>query len=454
MDKLSRYLVASPFVRLEEEAESSVVVFATRSGAVYRMPRASWEALSGGDVSVFSAQEIAELRDAEILVPQEEDELRAVLDRNRHAIASNRRLNYVIQPSAQCQLGCGYCGQQHSSGQLSDESEAGIVADIERRLASGTFEVLNLCWFGAEPLAGMRRIRSLTPRVRRAAEAAGCRYRASIITNGLGLSRSIAEELVNELDVISVTISLDGTAAFHDRRRHTKAGRPTFDRILANLTGLADVVRDRDDVEIKVRCNVDRENADGVVPLLRQLAASDLQRRITFYVAPIHAWGNDAHLRSLSPEAFADLEIGWFVEMAALGYQTSLIPSVQRIVCLAVQPEGTLVDARGNLFNCTEVSYVPAYGDPNVFAIGHLGTGETAGRRQALGDFNDRVEAGLYDCGRCPMLPVCGGACPKEWADGHKPCPSAKENMPERLLLAVALPRIAASRAAEPEPVA
>jgi uncharacterized protein len=87
------------------------------------------------------------------------------------------------------------------------------------------------------------------------------------------------------------------------------------------------------------------------------------------------------------------------------------------------------------------VSYVPAYGTPNKFAIGDLARGEEAGRRELLGSFNERVGRGEYPCSSCRMLPVCGGACPKSWLEGYEPCPSALYNIEDRLLLAYALTR-------------
>ncbi|MEO1961974.1 MAG: SPASM domain-containing protein, partial [Paracoccus sp. (in: a-proteobacteria)] len=120
-----------------------------------------------------------------------------------------------------------------------------------------------------------------------------------------------------------------------------------------------------------------------------------------------------------------------------------LVPKRQPVVCLAVQPDAALVDAHGTLFNCTEVSYVPSYGTPNRFAIGDLTTGERQAEvRDILGSFNDQVEAGAFGCSRCPLLPVCGGACPKEWIEGRAPCPSSKRNIAQRLLLAAAFERM------------
>jgi uncharacterized protein len=299
---------------------------------------------------------------------------------------------------------------------------------------------LLVCWFGAEPLAGLPAIRSLSPKLKSLAEKHGCTYEAKIVTNGLTLTDNIATEIVQDHLVKFVEITLDGVAEFHDARRHRKTGLPTFDTIFRNLVDIAN--RTDLDMEIRVRCNVDRRNVDGVLPLIRLLADAGVQRRVDFYVAPVHSWGNDAHTRSLSHSEFAELEIDWYAEMFRLGFRPKLIPSRKPIVCLAVRPLGELVDATGALFNCTEVSYVPAYGNPNKYSIGDVTHGEIPERRSVLGDFNARVRRHEYPCATCRMLPVCGGSCPKQWQEGLVPCPSPKFNIEERLLLQYALSRV------------
>jgi uncharacterized protein len=64
------------------------------------------------------------------------------------------------------------------------------------------------------------------------------------------------------------------------------------------------------------------------------------------------------------------------------------------------------------------------------------------GERERLGNFNERVLKKEFDCATCPMLPVCGGACPKSWLEGMAPCPSTKHNIQQRLLLAYAVSRL------------
>lgn len=439
--KLSQYhVVTQPFV---DEINNHVkrVIFATRTAEVRVINEASWQILESGTFDLLPQEILFDFVDMELIVPMDEDELATMLGRNDAAAIDDDSLYVVIQPTAHCPLGCGYCGQLHSGKWLSVEHQDQFIERTRGKLEARRFQKLNICWFGAEPLSGLGVIRSFTPRLRALAESFDCIYEAKIVTNGLALTDKVATEIVNQHAVGFIEITLDGVAEFHDARRHRKNGKATFEQIFSNTIALARR-EDLEDVQLSIRCNVDRRNYEGVSPLLRMLTEAGVQERIRFYVAPIHSWGNDAHTLSLSKEEFAAWEIKWFAQMIQLGFKPGLVPERKPIVCLAVMPHGDLVDANGSLFNCTEVSYVPAYGTPNKFAIGHVSSGEIPGKRNLLGDFNARVGRGEYPCSTCRMLPVCGGACPKSWQEGLEPCPSAKRNIEERLLLNYATYRI------------
>jgi uncharacterized protein len=437
---LTRYHVASPSFYDAIEGRQKRLIFSTRTATTHLIDEPVWNSLSHGDLGSIPSPLLSELSAAELLVDPAEDELSTVVRRQQAALADDTNLVVVIQPTALCQLGCVYCGQEHKSAWLSPEDQQRFLRYVETKLSTRAFRRLSVCWFGAEPLSGISVIRTMTPKLKSLAAEFECAYGAATITNGLALTTQVATEITHEHSISEVTISLDGIAKYHDARRATKQGLPTFDPIFANLVALAR--RDDLSLDIKVRANVDRHNADGVLPLLELLAEKGIQRRISFYATPIHSWGNDAHLRSLSPEEFASLETEWHCAMIRLGFTPGLIPHLKPIVCLAVRPNGILVDANGELFNCTEVSYVPAYGKPNRFAIGDTVVGEQPGARDLLGNFNDRVLERRYPCASCRMLPVCGGACPKAWLEGHEPCPSAKQNIEQRLLLAYASTRL------------
>jgi uncharacterized protein len=436
---LSRYTVVSDPVFEQDTLTTSRLVLSTRSLRTLVVPNWAWHHVEQGRFGLLPNLMTETLREALILVPEVEDELASVLSVSRKSLASSRTLYECIQPTSACQLGCDYCGQFHRPGLLSEEKQNMLTRRVGGRLSTGKYDSLRIEWFGAEPLIGLRVMRTLTNSLRTVASSNHCSYRAQIVTNGLLLSETVARELVNDLDVEKIEVTLDGPAETHDARRHTKKGSPTFSRIFENVTTIARCEDLR--VKIVLRCNVDSRNAAQVPDLIELLARAGIQRRVDLYFAPIHNWSNDADSLSLPADEYARLEVDWFALMSLRGFTPPLMPHPKPIVCMAVNPNAELIDPSGEVFNCTEVSLVPSYGDPNVYSLGNLTESKESKAASGIGRFLEDVEDGKYDCSTCPMLPVCGGACPKQWREGRKPCPSAKRNMKERLVLAFALER-------------
>ena len=429
--KLTNYLVASPTFQ-DMSGELQRILFSTRTSKVKVVTEYTWKILSEGKFNLLSTEQIENLFTVKILVPADENELLSIVQRNKKAIDENERLYYVVQPTASCQLGCGYCGQVHSPKKISAEHQEIILQRVRLMLIGGNYKALDIGWFGGEPLSGLSVIKEMSPKLIALANEFGCSYSAKMPTNGLQLSVETALMLHENCGFDSFEITIDGTQEYHDKRRHTKNNKPTFEKIFQNLLAVANDERLKH-VRLVVRCNVDRANVEGVLPLIHLLGEHGLQNRITFYAAAIHSWGNDAHLSSLSKEEFSEKELEWICELLELGFNVSLIPPQKPVVCMAVNKNSELVDAFGNLFNCTEASYVPNYG--SEYQFGNLNSQSEPEKKKYLSNFNDEVLQGSFDCNTCEMLPVCGGSCPKEWKEGRVPCPPSKLNMKTKLLL-------------------
>lgn len=449
---VSKYLVESSPVVDQKDGITKTVLYATRTATRLFVDEAKWKRVRSGDLDDLGDDELENLLAAEVLVPARENELVTILERNRAAIEDDDMCYVVLQPSSRCQLGCWYCGQVHRNEEMSEELKSGIVRDVIRRLAVKDFRKLRICWFGGEALMSARVIRTLSRELMAVADQRGCEYSAQVVTNGLLLTQEIAVELVTKLGVDSIEVTIDGNEEQHDSRRATKSGTPSYATILKNLAELRECSELKR--SISVRCNVDAANVTGVSELLDKLASMGLQRFLKYvYAVPLHSWGNEAGPGELTPDVYADSEIGWILEIRSLGFDFPVLPRLRPIVCMAVRPNSVLVDASGELFNCTEVSLVESYeatsednphvpGTRNQYALGRLETGEQVDKRDRLASFNDQVEGGAYPCSDCRMLPVCGGACPKAWLEGQQPCPSTKLNIESRLLLSIADDRL------------
>jgi uncharacterized protein len=438
--RLSAYSAFSPLLSLDADGPKRVVM-STRSGIRILVSDEVARELhrQSPNIAQFNPKLRHDLVHAKILVPSNENELNVVLQENKQAQVDDRSLFLVVQATASCQLGCDYCGQLHTKRRLARTHADEIARRLEARLSSRRWENVRVGWFGAEPLNALAETFSLGTQLQTVAADHGVGFEGIIVTNGLKLSIEAAH-ILEKLNVNSIEVTLDGSREFHDARRGTKGGQPTYERIIKNLIAVRRTFGKR--FRIIVRCNVDRRNQKGVILLINDLASrggSDFIDHL--YFAPIHNWGNTAEDDSLTLEEFSSLEIECFARTTSAGWQPSLIPGRVTIPCMVFKDGAELYDANGNIFNCTEVSYVPSYNVPlpngwigNRYATGHLARQDTPPARP-FENFFERVQANEVPCAKCSILPICGGKCAKQWESGVAPCPPEKLNMPQRLAL-------------------
>ncbi|WP_165828278.1 radical SAM/SPASM domain-containing protein [Chryseobacterium phosphatilyticum] len=432
--KLSHYTVST------QVSEDKYVVFSTRSCKVLLLQKENYHSLMNGHFEKINADIKNQLITAVILVPLFEDELTEIVEENKMMIEANDVLYQVIQPSSNCQLGCDYCGQQHTKNDLQAKDYEKLIERLKYKLSLKEYKGLFIGWFGGEPLMSLQTLRKVTGKLKELTSDLGIGYSAKITTNGLALKKNIFLELVNEHAVKTIEVTLDGTAEFHDKRRFVKSGENSFDLIFKNLVDIFSIENYKDlGANISIRCNVDSTNYQAVVPLLQLMHEHGFQDKISFfYVAPIHSWGNEAHLVSLEKETFAEKEIEWILEQYKYGFSPSILPVRNHELCMITSLDAELIDAYGNMYNCTEVSYVPVY-ENTPYKIGNIKDIEIDQKFNSLHlqNWNDIVHTDQkgYPCYTCKMFPVCGGGCPKSWEEGIMACPSNKFNIQDKLAI-------------------
>lgn len=432
--KLSYYVIVSDPLNLSGDR----VMFSTRTGLAVTVTGKVYEYLTKLEYEKFPESVYKTLIDSQILVNVDENELLTIISENKSVINEENVLYEVIQPTAMCQLGCPYCGQEHKKKYLSTDHYANLISRIENKIKNGNYKSMYIGWFGGEPLMALKQMRELTKIFLELADKYTLGYGAKVVTNGLSLKVGIFDELVKQLHVNNIEITLDGIGEYHDNRRFLKEGGESFSYIFQNILDICNKIDFYDyRCNISIRCNVDRSNVDGVSPLIELLAEHKLQRKIAyFYPIGIYSWGgNNAHNQSISKEEFAELEIDWQLQMIKHGFGVSLLPRRVNKVCLAVSPTSEMYDAYGNIFNCTEVSYTSFY-EGTEYVLGNLKFPDTPVKpHRPLSTWNDEILNNKFPCSECKMLPVCGGACPKSWHEDMRACPSNKFNMKDKLAL-------------------
>lgn len=436
--KLSMFtVVTDPIIR-----NGYQIIYSTRTTGKVLLSVKVFNKILNNEFEKISKNILNELIKNKIIVEEYENELEIVIKSNKIAIENYSTLSYTIMPSANCQLGCDYCGQKHENKTISDALANKIVARIEEKLKSNSkYNKVFIEWFGAEPLMGLNKIKVLSKRLIDLSKQYDCSYKATMTTNGLSLKPNIYSDLSQECKISRFEITLDGAGDNHDSRRFTKAGGKSFDLILKNIENI--VLSKKYDVSnggIKIRCNIDVRNKESVFELINILDQKNiLHKLVAVYIAPIHSWGNDAHKLSVEKKEFAKLQMDFFMKLQEKKYQVnqSLTPNqVKKVVCLAVQKDGELIDSYGNVFNCPEIPLVPTYElNDQFYPIGHLGNNTTLNTKpKPMSDWNDLLLDKDFPCSTCNILPICGGSCPKHWLENLSPCPIFKYNIEDRLI--------------------
>lgn len=415
------------------------ILFATRTGIAVVLGDSIIQQLQKNNFDTISIKTLSYLIGIEAIVPSGENELEMLLHNNQAAIGDNKDLGIVIQPGASCQLGCGYCGQQHTKNYMNLDTQNKMIERITQKIKTGLHSSLSVTWYGGEPLMALKHIRHISDQLIPLAKTHSLPYKANMITNGLSLKEDIFLELVEKYKITDFQITIDGTAEYHDTRRHTKENNPTFDIIFNNILKITRLPQYKElGGRINIRCNVDKNNIEGLFPFIHLLAEHKLQDRLNFYVAPIHDWGdnNAEKTRGIAKNDFAVQEIDWMMELLKLGFNVDILPERSKVVCMVVNKDSEVYDAFGNVSTCWEVPYTPVFEDTEYY-IGNLksGTIETDDAKIPMRNWNMDIAKGETWCATCKILPVCGGACPKHWLAGTPACPTYKFNIEDRLVL-------------------
>lgn len=159
-----------------------------------------------------------------------------------------------------CNLRCRYCfadeGAYHSEREFMSEQTAKKAIDflIEN---SGKRKVLEVDFFGGEPLMCLQTIKNVVAYARERGNAAGKKFLFTTTTNALLLDDDAIDFFNREME--NVVLSVDGRKEVHDAIRKTKNGKGSFDLVIENIKKF---VRSRGDKSYYVRGTFTSKNLD------------------------------------------------------------------------------------------------------------------------------------------------------------------------------------------------
>ena len=177
-----------------------------------------------------------------------------------YPLKSNAVKALCIHICHDCNLRCRYCfadeGAYHSERELMSEQTAKKAVDFLLK-NSGNRKVLEVDFFGGEPLMCLQIIKNVVAYAREEGAKLGKKFLFTTTTNALLLDDDAIDFFNREME--NVVLSLDGRKEVHDAIRKTKNGKGSFDLVIENVKKF---VRSRGDKSYYVRGTFTAKNLD------------------------------------------------------------------------------------------------------------------------------------------------------------------------------------------------
>lgn len=211
-----------------------------------------------GNSPALSAKKIAEIEsDIEAL---KKDGLFLKEEVKTYPLKSDEVKALCLHICHDCNLRCRYCfadeGAYHSVREFMSEQTAKAAIDFLLK-NSGKRKVLEVDFFGGEPLMCLETIKNVVAYARKEGDKLGKKFLFTTTTNALLLDDDAIDFFNREME--NVVLSLDGRKEVHDAVRKTVNGKGSFDAVIDKIKKF---VRSRGDKSYYVRGTFTAKNTD------------------------------------------------------------------------------------------------------------------------------------------------------------------------------------------------
>ncbi len=379
----------------------------------------------------FDPEILSQLLEAGFLVSEGLDEVRQCEQERSAALDADYGLRLGIMTTLACNFSCPYCFQYQGSDRLAmpSETQDQLLRFCERTLRESSQGPLIIKWYGGEALLELEMVRSLSRRFKALAKKLRMPAFFSLYTNGYHLDR-LTPELIDELGLSLIQVTLDGPREIHNQRRALIDGGGTFDLILENIAAVSKYC----DV-ITVRINIDFTNYREVPALLLELEERGILDRCMYSPVAVHSnKGTCSADRCvvMQPKEWARVDRFLYEEAKRIGVSHRLAdryPSPWPLKCSAQVDNAFMIDPKGNLYKCITDASMTERAHFNINSGQHLNTKRTV-------EIRESSPFGSAACENCRFLPLCQAGCPTENVDGMTPgfmCTDLKYSLEWRL---------------------
>ncbi len=349
-------------------------------------------------INGISHETFQKLKESGFIISSETDEL-SILDKELETLnscESNAELH--INPTLDCNFRCWYCYEEHMAGSKMSDDVLGAVKNYLNKTITQPLRHFRLSFFGGEPLLEFDSV--CKPLIEEAAglcNERGVSFHVSFTTNSYMLTKDMADYLSRFS--CGMQITLDGHRKFHDKVRFAPGGIGSYDRIISNVTMLANA-----GVNIVLRVNYTLGNLDSVSEIISDLKAQNIVRPHYIMVDFQRVW-QDRHKGGDEKIKLLIREYGRQLKEIGIGYSLPDLHNPRATSCYGDKKNYICVNYNGDFYKCTARDFKPER------RAGHLAADGTLvwepGRKEAW----EKAKFSREVCRNCRIAPICLGGC-------------------------------------------
>lgn len=287
------------------------------------------------------------------IVPEQFDEFEIVnvlRSKNQPIMTDNwldHPTGFTILTTTQCNARCFYCYENPVKDKkpMSKKTAKKIVKYINKVSPSKN---IKLRWFGGEPLYNHEIMDLICERLL----ALGYSINGSIISNGYLFDEEMSKKAKYLWNISNVQITLDGTEEIYNKTKRYiyKDDENPFTTVINNIKNLLDL-----DIEVSVRMNCDKHNAEDLKDLVRYLSKTFSEyKRFSVYVYPLFELNGFSRTPEYRKEVFNKIEEIENI-MIECGFSIGKVldrDSIRAVHCMVDTGEDVLISVDGNLGLC------------------------------------------------------------------------------------------------------
>jgi uncharacterized protein len=322
----------------------------------------------------------------------------------------------ILQPTPFCNINCSYCylGHRDDRRLMPKEVIEAVRERIFRRLSADASPAV--VWHAGEPTAAP--IRWYEHAYARLADVSPPLASFAMQSNGIVIDQKWID-LLRRTNT-NISLSIDGPQRFHDERRRTRNGKPTWHLAMRGLKRLQAAGLDPSVITVLhpagLECPEDyyefyRDNQ--ITQISCSVDELEGANRASSFAGKDHKGAVTAFLLSLLESAYRD---GFPLTIREVERVSQILAGIKSVANEQVEPWAAIVVAADGKVSTYSPEFMevsaPAYGD---FVFGNILDGdlEDFAQSEAFKRTNCDVASGLAACrSNCRYFEVCGGGSP------------------------------------------